>query len=141
MAKKKQNGTEKIRKAAIGIVRWLVIMFVLGMIMNLFGESPDETGGHESLWGTLVFLSHILIGVLLVVGSVIVTVQVQKTRNDVLKKISYSGLACTIAAFLGGVGVVALDGGFMGESASFLMAMGFVGGLVSYLYLFFEVKN
>lgn len=132
MAAKKSDKLNP-RADATGILRGLAIQFILGMLVNLFGEAPDASGHmREPIWMTLIFILHGLIGIGLVIGAVVIYFRSKKAQDTVWEKVALQGMVAIIVAGLGGLATVALREGTGAELASLVMSLGFIGAFILY---------
>lgn len=139
------ENTKKIDKTYLSITRGtihtLLVLFVLGMIANLYIEIPsDLTSG--SAWGwvfgnSAVIAVHAVLGTLLFVVSIASLVLAIQTHRKLWIVASSLGLIFTgLAAYAGSDFVSAGQTNF----SSLLMAFGFLGALVSYGMAVFQNK-
>ena len=115
----------------------LILQFLLGMFANLFitfSTSTDPnplavvfTGGSPAL------ILHVLIAAILFILALQVLVSAAFIRRRQLVAIASSGFASIALAFFSGVAFV--YSGYENDSLSYLMAVGFLFGLIIYGYL------
>jgi hypothetical protein len=121
------------RSITMGAIHSLLLLFVIGMIANLYVEIPSELTGN-AVWAwvfvnSAVIVIHILLGTLLLltaIGSLVLAI-VSRRRMAVIP--SVFGLLFTLMAYA--FGSEFLSAGQTNLS-SMLMAVGFLGALVSY---------
>jgi hypothetical protein len=134
----------QVRRTTVGLIVALIIQFLIGMLVNLFvtipdshpGSQPSEyfSGSFESVtWaissGPVLLVAHVILGLLLGLGSLALIVRVRSLRRRRL----------TIAAVLGFLFIV--GAGFNGASfldfnadySSMIMATLFAAALLSYV--------
>lgn len=132
---------EKMYKFTKSILILLVVQFVLGMIINLWGVLPDEeTATHKApIFAQMAFAAHGIIGLMILISSTTILIMGLKSKDNI-KKFSIYGFVSVLIAFIGGIGVVTLKEN-SSEIASFVMSIGFLLSLVSYGKLFSFVKK
>jgi hypothetical protein len=135
---KSQKITKTYMSITKGAIHTLLILFVLGMIANLYVEIP--AGGDAWAW---IFKNSAVIAVHAVLGTVLLIVAIASLILAILDKqgsrivASAFGLFFTgAAAYFGSVFVTADS-----ELSSLLMALGFLGALVSYALAVFQQKK
>src|SRR5436309_8247737 len=114
----------------------LIVQFLLGMFANLFvtfSTSTDPnplavvfTGGSPAL------MLHVLIAVVLFLLALQVLVSAAFTDRRPVVAIASAGFASIALAFFSGIAFV--YSGFANDSLSYLMAVGFLFGLIIYGY-------
>jgi hypothetical protein len=129
--------TEKLKKVYLsttkGTIHTLLILFVLGMIANLYIEIPEGLAS-SAAW-SWVFSSSPLIAIHAVLGTLLLLVSIASLTFAILnheKKwivASSIGLIFTLLAALSGSDFVSNGGSNL---SSLLMAFGFLGAMVSY---------
>ncbi len=135
--------TASFRRRVDIMVFLLVVQFVLGMIVNLFGQAPGEAAGKmkEPLWATLVFLSHGILGILLLIVSIFLFVFAKRVENKKWRSLALQGMVSIVLAAIGGIAVVGLKEGSPAEIASLVMALGFLLSFISYGRLLFSLRR
>lgn len=116
----------------------LAVQYAIGMFIAMF--SGDEDPSKKPLYAHLAFFAHVFFAVLLLVGSIMIYINSRKTDNEHFTRLALYGLVSIIAACVGGVMTVVLKE-TLSEVGSFIMALGFLAGFVSYGYLFFISRN
>jgi len=129
-----------LQKRVRGILIGLVVQFILGMAVNLFGQPPQE-GMQEPIYSRILFIAHSLLGLLLLIGAIVIFVLAKKTKEEMVAKLSLYGMLSIILAFGGGIAVAALGESNFSELASFVMAIGFILAFIFYGKLFASVKK
>lgn len=111
----------------------LVIEFVLGIYTALFVEFPDTlVNGNAWVWSmkdSPIILTHIMVGTLLLVLSLLAVIFAFITRKTPAVVWSVMGLLLTVVAYLAGSIFL---GNVEQDAYSFLMAIGFIGSMLSY---------
>lgn len=133
--------SQKLVKTYLGItkgaIHTLLVMFILGMIANLYIEIP--TGGNAWAWvftHSGVIASHAVLGTLLVLVSIASLVLAFLNHRAGWIVASALGLIFTAAAAYFGSSFLSADS----ELSSLMMAFGFLGALVSYASAVFQTK-
>jgi hypothetical protein len=131
------QNSEKLKKAYLsttkGTIHTLLVLFVLGMIANLYLEIPEGLAS-SAAW-SWVFSSSPVIAVHAVLGTLLLLVSIASLVLAILdhqKKwivASSLGLVFTLLAALSGSDFVSNGGSNL---SSLLMAFGFLGAFVSY---------
>jgi hypothetical protein len=138
-------------KAALVIVLVdLVIQFILGMYLNLFGIFPSQisisSGGMGGMMSTMmggsgmptmsILMVHMLNGYLLGIISLVVLGLSAYSKSPRLVGLSIVGTAFILFAGISGLSF--MFSMFSDNLLSFTMALGFIGAFVSY---FFEIYS
>jgi heme A synthase len=124
---------ERLDQMLNGLLALIGIQFFLGMWLNLFGSFPTGSG---SLGTAVTFTSdpililHILLGILLVVGAIVLVARSWPDPMRSMRVFSLAGLAGLVFASLAGSGFV--YSGYSSGVDSFLMAVGFGVALTAY---------
>lgn len=127
----------KLRRRITGMFSFLLVEYIFGMFINLFGG--DEDPAQKPLYVHVVFAGHVLIGIGLVVVAVFIFIAAREKANTVFGKIALYGLISIVLALIGGFITVILKEIFS-EIGSFLMALSFIAAFIFYGYLFFLTK-
>src|SRR5664279_5281870 len=94
-----------LKKQGIGMIAVLTIQYILGMASNLFVQFPNSTNQGllwEFAWKQVPLALHIVIGTLLLIGSIILFVRSIMSKNKLWIKASSLGLfGILIAGFSG----------------------------------------
>ncbi len=120
-----------LRIQAFFLCLFLAIQYALGMYVNLFVSFPHTTSGTtiwEFSWSQLPLAAHIVLGILLLVGSVIAVaraIRYREARWVVVNSIAF--LAILIAGASGAMFVGTQAGIF-----SYLMSLAFLAAILSY---------
>jgi hypothetical protein len=120
----------RLRGASIGLVAMLVIMFILGMIYNLYGTVPTSKKS-IGLFSSPTIALHVILGLLLFVAAVAHLVRSIGARHALSIWLSAIGLVSIIGAGFAGLGFA--DSGAV--SASLGMSLAFALALVCYIAL------
>lgn len=138
--------SQKRTKAYLGItqgaIHTLLLLFLLGMIANLYIEIPEGLLGHDA-WSwvfshSAVIAIHAILGILLMIVSLSSLALALLSRRTTWIVGSLLGLLFTLLAAFSGSAFVS-EGGT--NLSSFLMTLGFLGALVSYSTVVFQPKK
>jgi hypothetical protein len=139
-----KNNSNKItvfRSLTLAILGSLVLEFVLGMYNALFVQFPDSlVNGNAWAWSMTdspVIFAHVMLGSLLVLLTILTLIYAFASRSRPAIVWSLTGLVLTLFAYLSGsifLTNVAED------NYSFLMALGFIGSIVSYGAAFYLTR-
>ena len=127
----------QIRILSRAMMPLLIVQFLLGMFANLFvtfNTSTDPnplavvfTGGSPAL------ILHVVIAVVLFILSLLVLISAAFVDGRSVIAIATAGLASTALAFFSGIAFVYTS--YTNNTLSYLMAVGFLFGLIIYGYL------
>ncbi|MDE1871333.1 MAG: hypothetical protein KGI06_03775 [Candidatus Micrarchaeota archaeon] len=136
----------RIRRAALGILVFLVIQFVLGMTMNLFTSFPTYPGNAVQpadyvplLAGHPILLAHYVIGILVFIGSIAVVGMSFASKDRKLSAISAIGFLGMLIAFASGIQFLVTA--FTNDIYSYTMSLGFIVAVVAYFAMFYFTKQ
>ena len=125
-----------------GTLHTLLILFVLGMIANLYIEIPEDYVS-STAWAW-VFKSSPIIAIHAVLGTLLMVISVASLILAILNRktkwilASSIGLVFTLLAAFSGSDFVSNGGSNL---SSLLMAFGFLGALVSYALAVFQPQK
>lgn len=95
----------KLSKHALGILGLLVVQYVLGMIANLYVTFPDNSNEYQH-WKfaktQFVVMGHIIVGFLILFGTIALLVRAIKTNDRAWKVPSIVALVCVVLAIMSG---------------------------------------
>lgn len=116
-----------------GAVHTLLVLFVLGMIANLYIEIPEGLFNQKA-WSYVfqsapVIAVHAVLGTLILLVSIASLVMAIRSRNSKWILGSSFGIVFTALAAFSGSDFVSSGGSNL---SSLLMAFGFLGALISY---------
>jgi hypothetical protein len=124
----------RLRGSSIGLVAMLVIMFILGMIYNLYGTAPTSKKS-IGLFSSPVIALHVILGILLFAAAVFQVIRAVGARHGLSIWLSAIGLVSIIGAGFSGLGFV----GSGAASASLGMSLAFALALICYIGLIVEL--
>lgn len=121
------------KKLNIWQIALLIVTFALGMAMNLFVPLPGDVGVAPfwTSWGAWILRLHMALGLAILILAIILFIK-SRPFGDAVRKSSLLGLISVSIAFVAGVIFF-----FFGENDifSYIMAIGFLGALISYLII------
>jgi hypothetical protein len=124
---------QKLHKQGFGLIMGLAIQFLLGMYINLFVAYPENQDARQYWEFTKhspVVMLHLLFGTLLLVGAVAFVVRSYKNNVPSYRLPSVLGLLSLLLAWAtGDIFVTSQQDIF-----SYLMALGFLFGVLSYAW-------
>ena len=123
------NPPAALKIRARGVLYGLFAQLLVGMAVNLIG--PDQTAGAAKIAGVVFLILHVLIAVVLLVGSILTVVNARRTETE-LAGLGWMGLVVIIVTFGAGVLTMITNSGWL----SYLMAAGATAALVIYGILF-----
>jgi len=120
----------------------LVLEYILGMYTALFVAFPDSlTNGNAWTWSMAqspVIMAHVLLGTLLVVGSLLALGLSISLKSKTAISASMLGLVAVVVAYGSGSGFLAnIDA----DGYSFAMSLGFIGALLAYGFAYFTNRS
>lgn len=118
----------RLRGSSIGLVAMLVIMFILGMIYNLYGTAPTSKKS-IGLFSSPVIALHVVLGILLFLAAVFQVIRAVGARHSLSIWLSAIGLVSIIGAGFSGLGFA----GSGAASASLGMSLAFALALACYV--------
>jgi len=121
-----------------GAIYLLLILFVLGMIANLYIEIP--AGGNAWAWvfgHSAVIALHAIFGTLLLLIAIFSLIWAFRSHRSTWILGSVFGLLFTVLAAYSGSNFLSAG---QSNLSSLLMAFGFLGALVSYALAVFQTK-
>ena len=128
-------------KRTVAMLIALGAQYLLGMYVNMFAAPPDDPKFKtEGLFPKVVFGTHALLGLGILVGSVAVLILAIKSRESNLKKIGTYGFLSVFLAFCGGIATISLKDN-ASEISSYVMSAGFLLSFVFYGKLFYLLKK
>lgn len=137
-----EKALKTYRSVTMGAVHTLLALFVFGMIANLYVEIPEELV-NQAAWSwvfshSAIIVVHILLGTLLVLASLASLVFAFRTHVRSVVIASILGLVFTLLAYFFGSEFVSAG---QTNLSSMLMALGFLGALVSYVTGVMKLKT
>lgn len=115
-----------LKRRARGQLSMLLAQLLLGMAVNLIGQ-PMETSGPPKVASAVFLILHILIGIGLLAGAILVAVNAGRAEPS-LSGLAWIGFAVVVVTFAAGVLTMITNSGWW----SYLMAAGTTGLLVIY---------
>ncbi len=121
-----------INRQGLGLLIGLAIQYMLGMSINLFVEFPaDKTpqGEWEFTLHNPLILLHLVIGTLLVFGSIVLVVRAVRQHAQAWKLPAISGCIWVLVAWIAGDTFVTSQA----DALSYLMSLAFLLAMLSYV--------
>jgi len=130
----------KLSKKAFGLMMGLLVQYFLGIIVNLYVPFPEDMHGEE-LWKFTekqpLILIHILVALLLLIGSSAFVATSIKKKNSLWIKVSLiSFLSILVSVITGALFVPSQN-----DTYSVIMASGFALAAASYGWGLFKSKQ
>jgi len=126
-----QTITTRVR----GQLSMLTIAFLLGMAVNLIGLPSETSGGTKT--ATSIFLGlHGLVGLGLLVGAILTSIGVRKTRPE-YSKLAGAGGAAIGLTLVCGLADMATESNWW----AYLMGVGFIASFLLYGKLFVQLNR
>ncbi len=124
------NANQKLYRHARGLLIGLSVQFLLGMWITFFVEFPENGDAHAN-WqyamDSLPIVLHIILGTLLVIGTVSLFVQTIRCHVDAWRIPAVLAFISLLIAWISGEIFVATQN----DSVSYLMSIGFLVGILS----------
>lgn len=121
----KENGM-KIAERAKRQISMLVVIFLAGMAVNVIGM-PSEVKGTEMAISSVLTGLHVLVGIGLITGGIMVLRVAYKEAMSFVK-LAWMGFASVLAAFVSGMIMMATENDWW----SFIMATCFLAAFLAY---------
>ena len=122
---------DKLKKQAFGLMIGLLVQYLLGIVVNLFVSFPEDVHGEE-LWKFTekqpLILIHILLALLLLIGSSAFVSTSIKQKNSLWIKVSLVAFLSILLSVITG----ALFVPSQNDTYSVIMASGFAVAAASY---------
>jgi uncharacterized membrane protein len=127
------------------MIAFLILAFISGMIINLFIAFPDipngivQSGQYYPLfmeYKTLLF--HYVLGILLLIGAIVGLTMSYKTNQTKIIIFNAVGFLSILVAVV--AGLVFMHYAFSTVMDSFIMSLGFLVALITYLAIFYETE-
>ena len=120
----------------------LVVEFVLGMYNALYVQFPDTlVNGNAWVWSmkdSPIILAHVILGSLLVLLTILTIIFAFASGSKPAILWSIIGLVLTVVAYMSGSAFLS---NVAEDNYSFLMALGFIGSLLSYGAAFYLTRQ
>ena len=135
----KEKKTISLKKHGIGMIIALILQYLLGIASNLFTQFPDtKDAGRLWLyaWSQTSLALHIILGLLLLFGSIILIIRALIKRD-------FIWIIASVVGFLAIIGSVIAGAIFVTSQSnvySFAMSVGFIVALLSYFFGVYKSK-
>ncbi len=122
-----------LKTQGFGMAIGLMVQFILGILSNLYVSFPQkakEQALWEFAWKQIPLALHIILGILLLIGSIVFVIRSLTAKNSRWIMVSIIGaLSILISGFAGAQFVSTQN-----DLYSFIMSIGFITALFSYMY-------
>lgn len=126
-----------MRMRVTGMIVLLSVQYVAGMTLNMFGAEDIRKG---TLFQKGLLLTHVILALLLLTGSLITMIFVKKGGSAMMSKKAMHGFSAIVIAVIAGFSTLLLKGTIT-EITSLIMAIAFLGAFWFYGYLFFLLRK
>lgn len=116
---------------AIVLIGFLILQYALGMAANLFVPFPPDAGAGQSwrfAWTQILVASHIVIGILLVIGAAVFVVRSIRKKDQAWIILSSLGLLAILVAGVSGTLFITTKGDWY----SYAMSLAFLIAFIAY---------
>ncbi len=140
MATQVQSTPRRLRSQGWEMIFALAVQYILGMITNLFVQFPDTTvEGQlwEFAWTQVSEAAHIILGLLLSIGAVMLLIRSINYKNRTWTIAASVGLAGILTAIYGGVRFIPTQN----DLYSLVMSIAFIVALLAYGWGVYASKN
>jgi hypothetical protein len=141
-----EKGILRLHVLSFWMVTVLVLLFVSGMIINLFVTFPEipeitlQSNQYQPLFIEYpVLLAHFLLGIILLISALVALVMSYKAKQTKIIRISLIGFLSVLIAVT--YGLVFVQYVFTNNAYSFDMSLSALFALVAYLAMFYETKS
>jgi hypothetical protein len=122
------------------LILLLILQYILGMMTNMFVKFPDSgTPGQfwEFAWRQLPLALHIIVGTLLILGSIVLVVRAIRVKNTTWIIASSVGCLAILVAGSSGASFIPTPK----DLYSFMMAIAFIVAFVAFAWGLYASKN
>jgi hypothetical protein len=140
-----EKGIFRLHVFAFWMVVALVLLFVSGMIINLFVTFPEipeitlQSNQYFPLFNEYpILLGHFLLGILLLISAIVTIIMSYVIKKTKIILINLVGFLSVILALVSGF--VFMQYTFSNSVYSFTMSLGFLLALIAYLVMYYETK-
>jgi len=120
----------KANRSAMAAVVILVLIYTLGMYVNLFIEIPEDATAWQFAMKSIILLLHLSLGSLLIIHSTSLVAMSVKDKNSKWMIFSGVGLAGVLLSVATGSSFIT----HQTELSSLLMALGFGVSIIAYTF-------
>ena len=120
----------KASRSAMATVVILVLIYALGMYVNLFVEIPEDATAWQVAMKSIILLLHLSLGTLLIVHATSLVASSVKAKNSSWMIFSGVGLAGVLLSVATGSSFIT----HQNELSSLLMAFGFGISIIAYTF-------
>jgi hypothetical protein len=129
-----------LRIHGLTLILGLIVQYILGMITNLFVTFPDTTiEGKlwEYAWSQISEASHIILGLLLFIGALVLLIRALRYKNRTWTIAASTGLGGILLAIYGGVRFIPTQN----DPYSLVMSIAFIVALLALVWGFYASKE
>lgn len=134
---KKDHILSQLQFRVKGMLVVLFLQYLAGMVLNMFGSDDPSK---RTLLASVAFFTHIILAVLLLIGSIVIWSVLRHIAEKQLLKIARHGFWTIVIAILAGIATMLLKE-TPAEIFSIIMALSFLGAFASYGHLFFLLNK
>lgn len=127
--------TAKLNKRASAQISMLVIIFLLGMAVNLLGV-PGQLMGSAKTIATVLLSLHIFLALGLLIGAIWL-VLISKSASGDTKRLTWLGAIIIVLTILTGIGTI----GTLNNWWSFAMSVGFIVSFLIYGKIYVKTRK
>ena len=134
------NTELQLKRQATGMLIGLAIQYFLGMAINMYIQFPDSaTEGQlwEFAWKQPAVAAHIVLAILLFIGTVTLAIRAQKSQSFAWKVPAWIGFLAVLLAGFSGSRFIPTQS----DPYSYLMAVCFLIAFFSYGWGLFRAKK
>lgn len=131
---------KSLNRQGFGLLIGLAVQYVLGMAINLYVSFPAHNSPHAQWVFTLhnlLILLHLIIGTLLVIGSIAMIIRAMKLGSSSWKLPASLGLISLVIAWVAGDTFITTQSSVL----SYVMSLGFLAAIGSYVWGLYRSKN
>lgn len=136
---KQHDRIKSLSKQTFGLIIGLCVEFILGMTTNIYVSFPEnlsEKQNWEFAQNQIPLVLHMIIGALLLIGSIALLIQAIRTKIKSWIIIASLGMVAMLITFGSGSAFV----GSQVDVYSFVMAIGFILTLFIYIWGIYKLK-
>jgi len=122
------------------LILGLIVQYILGMFSNLYVVFPDTTiPGKlwEFAWSQASEASHIILGIFLFIGTLVLLIRARVYRNRIWTVASGTALAGILVAIYGGVSFIPTQN----DPYSLLMSVAFIVAMMAMVWGYYTSKG
>jgi multisubunit Na+/H+ antiporter MnhC subunit len=133
------DANPKLRGHALGLMGLLVVQYVLGMLSNMYVSFPENNTDWQQ-WhyaeGQLLIVAHIVVGMALLLGMIVLWVRAMKLRDKAWKIAGGLGTGSVVLAIVSGSEFISNQK----DGYSFAMSLFFITAVASLGWGIYKTK-